>query len=202
MGLNPRPSVNREVQNRDRAGRIFRGESLQIRPGARAGQRCRQFAKPGIVPDQAHVLVGVGEQSRPVQERREGRVVKVGILFKRDFAAPFSGKDLGRLFGARRAGMDEKFGKKAPCGQRPGDPPCVRPSALGQFSRIVVAPDGEFSLGVTNEKQSVHGARLRKRSRIGKLLSSTAERESRAGAFQPPHATGKGAADQVGRSSP
>jgi hypothetical protein len=33
---------------------------------------------------------------------------------------------------------------------------------------------------VTNEKQSAHEGRLRKRSRIGKLLSSTADRRFRA----------------------
>jgi hypothetical protein len=98
--------------------------------------------------------------------------------------------------------MDENIRKKAAGGQRLGDSPRIRAAALGQLARVIVAPDGELSLSVTNEKQSAHGARLRKRSRIGKLLSSTAQRGSRAGAFQRPHATGKGAADQVGRSSP
>jgi len=112
----------------------------------------------------------VAKRPRTIDERREGRVVKVGVLVKRNCASPFGGEDLGRLFGARRTGMDEKFGKKAPGGQRLGDPPCIRASALGQLSGIVVAPDGELSLGVTNEKQSAHGARLRKRSRVGKLF--------------------------------
>jgi hypothetical protein len=44
---------------------------------------------------------------------------------------------------------------------------------------VIVAPDGELSLGMTNEKQSAHGPRLRKRSGIGKVLSSTGERDFR-----------------------
>jgi hypothetical protein len=80
----------------------------------------------------------------------------VGVLFKRDFPAPLGGEDLGRLFGARRAGMDENIRKKVAGGQRLGDPPCIGAAALGQLSRIIVAPDGGLSLGVTNEKEAAH----------------------------------------------
>jgi hypothetical protein len=76
--------------------------------------------------------------------------------------------------------MDENIRKKVAGGERLGDPPRVSAAALGQLARVIVAPDGGLSLGVTNEKQSAHEGRLRKRSRIGKLLSSTANRRFRA----------------------
>src|SRR4029077_1525088 len=114
----------------------------------------------------------------------EGRVIKAGVLFKLDFASPLGGEDLGRLLGSRRAGMDENVRKKVAGVQRPGDSPRVGAAALGQLARVIIAPDGELSLGVTNEKQSAHGSRLRKRSRIGKFCCRLRTGDSAREAFR------------------
>jgi hypothetical protein len=52
--------------------------------------------------------------------------------------------------------MDENIRKTAAGGQRLGDAPRIGAAALGQLARVIVAPDGELGLGVTNEKQSAH----------------------------------------------
>jgi hypothetical protein len=67
-------------------------------------------------------------------------------------ASPLGGENLSRLLGARRPGMDENIRKKVTGGQRLGDPLRVGAAALGQLARVIVAPDGGLSLGVTNEK--------------------------------------------------
>ena len=56
--------------------------------------------------------------------------------------------------------MDENIRKKVAGGERLGDPPRVGATALGQLARVIVAPDGELSLGVTNEKQSAHEMKI------------------------------------------
>jgi hypothetical protein len=63
LALDLLPSLNGEVQNRDRAGRIFGGQALHFRLGARAGQRGRQFAEPRIVSDQSHAPVRVDKRA-------------------------------------------------------------------------------------------------------------------------------------------
>ena len=58
-------------------------------------------------------MARVGKRARVVEQRRETRVVKAGVFFKLDLASPGGGENLGRLLGARRAGMDENVGKHA-----------------------------------------------------------------------------------------
>src|SRR3984885_13032732 len=111
IALDLRPELNREVQDRDGARRIFCRQTAPLRLGARAGQRRRQFAETRIVPDQTHAFVRVGEGSRALEQRGEGRVVEAGVLFKLDFASPLGGENLSRLLGSRGAGMDENIRK-------------------------------------------------------------------------------------------
>jgi hypothetical protein len=52
--------------------------------------------------------------------------------------------------------MDENIRKKVAGGQRLGDPPRIGAAAFRQLAPVIVASDGELSLGVANEKQSAH----------------------------------------------
>jgi hypothetical protein len=52
--------------------------------------------------------------------------------------------------------MDENIRKKVAGRQRLGDALRAGAAALGQLARLIIAPDGGLSLGVTNEKQSPH----------------------------------------------
>src|ERR1700722_126243 len=102
--------------------------------------------------DQSHAFVRMPKRAGTIEKHRETRVVKPSVLFKLDFGSPFGGKNLGCLFGARGAGMDENIRKKVARSERLGDPPCVCATTSGQLALVVVAPCSELSLGVTNEK--------------------------------------------------
>src|ERR1700722_19158363 len=152
MALQVLPPLDGKVQDRDRAGRIFRGEPTHLRLRARASQSGRQFAKPRIMADQSHAFVLTPKPAGAVEKRRETRVVKPGVFFKFGLVLPSSGQDLGRLLRPGGAGMDENIRKKVARGERLGAPPRVCATTPGQLARVVVAPGRELSLGVTNEK--------------------------------------------------
>ncbi len=95
--------------------------------------------------DQTYAFVRLAKLAGTVEKRRDACVVKSGVFFKLNFVLPGRGENLGRLFGARCAGMDEEFGKNMASGERLRDPPRVGAAALGQLARVIVAPNGRGS---------------------------------------------------------
>ena len=76
LALDVLPAADGKVQHGDGAGRIFGGQAAQLGVRARAGQRDRKLAKPGIVPDKSDALVRVRQLARAGEQQALRRVVK------------------------------------------------------------------------------------------------------------------------------
>ena len=96
-----------------------------------------------ILPDQTYAFVRVGEGSRALDERGEGRVVKAGVPVPISTLLRHSAAKISAVCLARAAPeWMRTSGRKRRTGQRLGDPPRIGAAAFRQLARIIVASVG------------------------------------------------------------